>query len=93
MFIAILVNVFIAIGFFGSQYVMFNIVLPPLFVRLLACSLLGCRVSMFPRRISLLEVRMSRRFVSSSMLIFIVNKITSKQLICLYNRPNRRKCI
>ena len=40
---------------------------PYLFVRLLACSLLGWWVPMFPRRMSLLEVRMSCRRVSSSM--------------------------
>ena len=40
---------------------------PSLFVRLLACSLLGWGVSMFLRPMSLLEVRMSCRLVSSSM--------------------------
>ena len=48
---------------------------------------------MFPRRISLLEVHMNRRLVSSSMFLLIVNKVTYEQLIYLYCRPSRRKCI
>jgi len=39
---------------------------PSLFVRLLACSLLGWWVPMFPRRVSLLEVCMNCRLVSSN---------------------------
>ena len=39
---------------------------PSLFVRLLGCSLLGYWVAMFTRRMSLLEIRMSWRLVSSS---------------------------
>ena len=57
--------------FFLSRYVMFTpfhpFLLFPLFVRLLACSLLGWWVPMFPRRMSLLEVCNSCRLVSSSM--------------------------
>ena len=46
---------------------MFNIPLAIFILRLLVCSLLGWWVPLFPRRVTLLEVRMSCRFVSSSM--------------------------
>ena len=51
---------------FLFRYVMFNILLSSLFVRLLACSLFDWWVPMFPCRVAFLEVRMSCRLVSSS---------------------------
>ena len=52
---------------FLSRYVMFNILLS-IFVCAAACLFFACVVMpMFPRRMSMLEIRMSCRFVSSSM--------------------------